>query len=296
MGTKRTYDTAFSSGANLMQSGEFSDVIVECGDRTWNLHRVVLAYRCEYFRKALEKGRFKEAEDGRIVIHDQDPDHVDWVIGYMYTGKATEGLLLLLQDDSTVMDTCVDLFAVADFFTLDVLCKHATNVLIEHLVGYATRVQSAVGVVALPNHPSKLQGIAQSHQEFHRRFFAVVERTYSFGSTTFKRLKDALLLYPKLTRCIIFREEILGNIKLGDMNVAEFTADVLGSVVALDMGSERIPIPKKCSRCKKNGRCMTDFKVTRKWERYVTFDGVCKACHPLGDPDVLKSLGAVDNE
>lgn len=33
-----------------------ADVVVHCGDKTWNLHGAVLATRCEWFRAALLGG------------------------------------------------------------------------------------------------------------------------------------------------------------------------------------------------------------------------------------------------
>lgn len=69
----------------MLKSGEFADAEVECRGRTWAVHKVIVCGRSQWFNRAF-RGKFKEATDSKVVIHDEDPDHIDWLLRYIYGG------------------------------------------------------------------------------------------------------------------------------------------------------------------------------------------------------------------
>jgi len=91
----------------LLESGNFSDVTVSCADKTWKLHKAILCSRSTWFEKALT-GNFsvttsklfpwhlcsnayinlpQEAKTGHVDIKNFEPEAIDWLINYIYTGS-----------------------------------------------------------------------------------------------------------------------------------------------------------------------------------------------------------------
>ncbi|TGJ78702.1 hypothetical protein E0Z10_g10060 [Xylaria hypoxylon] len=250
MSNRRPHKTISASDEETLTSGLFSDVTIKCADKTWALHLIILTTRCEFFRKALEADRFKESKEKHVEIHEQDPVQVYWVIFFLYTGRAPSDLLALLEDDETVMESCVDLFKIADFFTVDALCTHAVDVFLEHIVKHAKRTQSII----------KLWGQNPTVDEcldlrFIDRFFQVTSIVYSSGLPSFNRLKRPLLMYPSLTRYVVMRTIPFKQRLLGDRELSEFAQDNLAFMFNTDMTKRDAYIPPKCFTC----RTPTDF-------------------------------------
>jgi hypothetical protein len=53
---------------------------------TYRVHRKILLYHSEYFRKALQ-GCWKEGEEGKVIIEDLKPLAFDVFVNWLYTGK-----------------------------------------------------------------------------------------------------------------------------------------------------------------------------------------------------------------
>ncbi|KAK7962147.1 uncharacterized protein PG986_002972 [Apiospora aurea] len=105
----------------LLETGNFSDVKLECGDKTWNLHKSIICSRCVWFQRALT-GSYKEAQTNVVTLTTFSTEQVEVLICYIYTGTlnissetATHDLLKLL----------VDFVVVADYFLLDAECHAA---------------------------------------------------------------------------------------------------------------------------------------------------------------------------
>ncbi|KAJ8130910.1 hypothetical protein O1611_g2717 [Lasiodiplodia mahajangana] len=278
MGTKRK---AVDSDHELLKTGKFSDITVKCGDRTWNLHRAILTSRCEYFRAALEDGKFKEAQEQLIEIHDQDPNHVNWVIHYIYTEIGPKDLRVLFTDEQAVMNTCVDLFTVADYFTLDSLCDDACQVLADFIVDRAVRVYSELYPFVGYGYQGKeeMAELLEKHvtKEFLERFFSVVKKVYSIGSSSFTPLKHALLLYPSLTFCTTLREDVFGDTIFKDPELAEFGVDILKAVFGTGSVRKLLDKVQECALCRAETRGFIKFVVKRQDNAY-TIDAWCRTC------------------
>ena len=91
------------SSCRLFDSGEESDMTVQCGNRVWKLHRVILYAGSEYFKKACQGGKFQvhyfaasigtrssqadsnqEGTTGTIELKDEDPQMVGLFLRYFY--------------------------------------------------------------------------------------------------------------------------------------------------------------------------------------------------------------------
>ncbi|GAB1316963.1 hypothetical protein MFIFM68171_07173 [Madurella fahalii] len=117
-----------SSDENLLRSGLFSDVTIKCGDRTWKLHKSILCTRSVWFEKALT-GSFQEAQSGIITIENFEPEAVDWVLCYIYTGSCDVPNLKPDRGAKTHFVTCYEVYTVADYFALTTLAEIALDAL-----------------------------------------------------------------------------------------------------------------------------------------------------------------------
>ncbi|KAI1151719.1 hypothetical protein F4825DRAFT_451227 [Nemania diffusa] len=286
--SKRSHAAASACDEDILSSGKFSDVTVKCGERTWELHRVILTSRCGFFRAALEDGRYKEAKENLVEIHEQDPAHINWVIHFIYTAKAPDDLLELLQNKKTVLGTCVDLFTAADFFNLDILCKRAADVMIEHLISQARDIQKHLrqAFKEKDNDWKALQ--TQETREFLGDFFSVAKRVYGMGSSSFGPLKTALLLFLKLTRCTILRPDLSGDVLFRERGLKDFAVDIFRITLSPNQMAGEIGEMRSCSYCGAERGLMMDFGKAH----YMTPSPRCRECaKPVGDRNVLHKLG-----
>ncbi|KAF6218701.1 hypothetical protein HO133_006052 [Letharia lupina] len=67
----------------LFDSGEDSDFTVKCGNRVWQLHRVILRSGSEYFKNACSK-KFEEGTSGIVDLKEEDPQYAGILLRYFY--------------------------------------------------------------------------------------------------------------------------------------------------------------------------------------------------------------------
>ncbi|KAK8023843.1 hypothetical protein PG993_011909 [Apiospora rasikravindrae] len=134
-----------------LQSGKMSDVQLSCGDRTWNLHKIVLC-RSPFFKKAFTGG-FKEANESHMTLEDTDPQDLNGVISYIYTGKISSDLK---KDES--IEAYIRIFELGDFFDLRELRAFALVNLEDEMIDIARSVNEIMkgGVDASTGFPEKL--------------------------------------------------------------------------------------------------------------------------------------------
>lgn len=189
------------------------------------------------------------------------------------------------------MDTCVDLFVVADFFILDTLCDHAWHVLVQHVLDRATDIQSSFRKQAREKEPQYQKlGTAENHQ-FLARFFDVAKRVYGIGIANFPPLRGALRVFVSSTKFIVLQEKIFGNRLFTDPELAGFAVDIFRWHVMLRSPIDQVQIPTLCKLCKvdlEGTTCVIGPNRGMGWE------GHCRKCTRLGESyDGLKALGAV---
>ncbi|KAI1113316.1 hypothetical protein F5Y14DRAFT_452215 [Nemania sp. NC0429] len=287
----------------LLRQTTSSDITVECGDKTWQLHRVILETRCPFFRKAAEES------DGVIKIQDQDPDKVDMVINFIYTGErtfdtpskatseniyqpwplVTDHFLKLLMHDSTVTSTCVDIFTLGTFFSLEGLRQRAVHILTEYFIAYAGAVQTAV--------QDGQKVVKEELERFAPGFFDSICTVYSRADTDdLQPLKATFLLFIKLTRYVALRDDVLGERIRSDPRLAGFLTDILKATFFRPFGVHpdgSFPgyeeMQGSCSECEEIMPFATKFEDPI-WD--CKPKALCRRCSPLGDERVLQSLGA----
>jgi hypothetical protein len=84
--TNHTIDTSkilIDSLKGLYISGEYSDLVISCRGKEYHVHRAVVCTQSDFFSAAC-RGAFKEAQEGKIDLPDDDPRLVDIMVHYLY--------------------------------------------------------------------------------------------------------------------------------------------------------------------------------------------------------------------
>ncbi|KPI36916.1 uncharacterized protein AB675_6036 [Cyphellophora attinorum] len=68
---------------DVLKTGKYSDFTIKCGDKSFAVHKVVIASHSDFFRAAIESG-FKEATENEIIIRESTCVAVAMVITFLY--------------------------------------------------------------------------------------------------------------------------------------------------------------------------------------------------------------------
>merc|ERR1712126_342355 len=71
---------------SLLKSGLLSDCQIVCGEKSFNCHKNILSLRSEVFSTMFTSG-LKEDEQATVEIKDFDPEIVEQMLEYIYTGE-----------------------------------------------------------------------------------------------------------------------------------------------------------------------------------------------------------------
>ncbi|KUJ17752.1 uncharacterized protein LY89DRAFT_718381 [Mollisia scopiformis] len=71
--------------ASLLETGKWSDLEIKCKDRHWRVHKAIICLQSKPLAAAADGG-FLESQTGTIDLSDHDPDVVNYMIQFMYTG------------------------------------------------------------------------------------------------------------------------------------------------------------------------------------------------------------------
>ncbi|KAL8654319.1 MAG: hypothetical protein Q9226_003481 [Calogaya cf. arnoldii] len=72
--------------ASLLNSGEYSDLIITCGNREFKVHRNIVLPACKVLATACS-GEYKAGTGGPIDLSEDDPNAVERMLRYLYTGN-----------------------------------------------------------------------------------------------------------------------------------------------------------------------------------------------------------------
>ncbi|KAH8709824.1 Speckle-type POZ protein-like [Beauveria bassiana] len=70
---------------HLLESGQFSDLTLVCGDKQFNVHKAVVCAQCRVLAAAIREP-FQASKTGKIVIEEYDTDTVEKMVEFLYTG------------------------------------------------------------------------------------------------------------------------------------------------------------------------------------------------------------------
>ena len=111
-----------SKVGDFLKSGEFSDIVIQCGQSTYNLHRMVLCSQSKFFRNACTNG-FSETHSKHIELHEDDPLMVKLMFDYLYTG-------LYNDDEYETINPAVTnahMYVLGDKYEIPELCTTASK-------------------------------------------------------------------------------------------------------------------------------------------------------------------------
>ncbi|KAK0755124.1 hypothetical protein B0T18DRAFT_400715 [Schizothecium vesticola] len=109
-----------------------SDCQVKCGDRVWDVHKLVLCTRSKFFEKAL-CGSFMEAKTNVVTLPEHDPKHVEWALRCLYSGKLShiEEVIRSVDTAMTAYRVCLELYQLGDYLDSDIICEAALGAMDE---------------------------------------------------------------------------------------------------------------------------------------------------------------------
>ncbi|KAK6420993.1 hypothetical protein LTR95_016860 [Oleoguttula sp. CCFEE 5521] len=82
---------------HLYKNGKFSDYVITCGERKWEVHKAIICPQSEYFMSVCDGG-FSEAKAGHLDLSCDDADALESPLSYLYTGEYPEATSLLSDD------------------------------------------------------------------------------------------------------------------------------------------------------------------------------------------------------
>ncbi|KAG8158348.1 hypothetical protein KVR01_012109 [Diaporthe batatas] len=276
-----------SGELDLLKSGNFADVDIVCGDRTWKCHRAILVPRSAWFQKALS-GPFEEASTRQIKLDEENPDSVDLALKYIYSrGLEVESSIA----PNNFVEQCVCLWHLADFLLLGPL-----KPLVEKAVhsycdkrmkqfctfGVASDWMSTATTGELtPWALDLISGVRQSYKWNAEHLKAVLMEFLWVGRFDTLRFGGASVLFHHLTDTPKFMDDFLGYYASGNWIPDRVWAVLCRKEATLQAGQQ------KCRRCLKhitwshedrNGQIADPFELVR---NTVVTTGWCRDCSKL---------------
>ena len=119
-----TYLVVMSYLKTLYESGKYSDLIISCGEKQFNVHRAIVCTQCPWIAAACDgnfmvglvlysamlsaNGRsMQESASGMITIVDETPTTVKRLITYLYMSEYDDGLMESHQNDNLKIANCI---------------------------------------------------------------------------------------------------------------------------------------------------------------------------------------------
>ncbi|MCJ1388001.1 hypothetical protein MMC18_000845 [Xylographa bjoerkii] len=115
--TAQTQDTESPHDGlhKLLNNSDYSDFTVECGTKTWRIHRAIVCSRSKYFKKVCD-GDFKEAREATLTFEDEDPALIEEMLLYLYNMQYPQTPSSLRKAKDMVLDA--KMYGIADKYDL----------------------------------------------------------------------------------------------------------------------------------------------------------------------------------
>ena len=108
----------------LYESGKYSDLIISCGEKQFNVHRNIVCTQCPWIAAACDgnfmvglvlysamlsaNGRsMQESTSGIITIVDETPATMEQLVLYLYTSEYDDGSTKSHQNDDPKIENCI---------------------------------------------------------------------------------------------------------------------------------------------------------------------------------------------
>lgn len=75
---------------SVLDTGFCSDVQLICGDKTFNVHKLILCSRSDFFRNAFFKAGMEEQRSGTMTLREKEPAIVKAMLEFLYKRDYTE--------------------------------------------------------------------------------------------------------------------------------------------------------------------------------------------------------------
>ncbi|KZM22845.1 hypothetical protein ST47_g6011 [Ascochyta rabiei] len=85
-------DLVLTSIKGALTSGAYSDLAITCGSDTYNVHKVIVCPRADFFARAVKFGG-EEAQTGTVNLPEDEPEVVELLVQYLYEGDYDPVLL-----------------------------------------------------------------------------------------------------------------------------------------------------------------------------------------------------------
>ncbi|KAL2002768.1 hypothetical protein VTN02DRAFT_5986 [Thermoascus thermophilus] len=103
--------------AEFLYTGMYSNFTIVCGGSEWKVHRVILCAQSPYFQKIC-KECYQEGENRRLELKEEDPDVIQAVLDFLYTGDYETDEIDYSQDVNALINRHVQVYACADKFCI----------------------------------------------------------------------------------------------------------------------------------------------------------------------------------
>jgi len=81
-------EASLANNLDFLNNKDFSDVVIQCGDKSFDCHKVILASHSPVF-KAMLTSNMKEKNNNEIQIDDIEPEVMTEFLEFIYTGKSS---------------------------------------------------------------------------------------------------------------------------------------------------------------------------------------------------------------
>ncbi|TID23405.1 Leptomycin B resistance protein pmd1 [Venturia nashicola] len=106
--------TSMEGIADLLDSGEYSDMSITCKQKVFKVHKAIVCTRSSFFRNAMKNGTFTESESGNIDVSDDDPLAVEAVLRFVYQGSYSS----LAENNKDAMILHTQVYNLAEMYAI----------------------------------------------------------------------------------------------------------------------------------------------------------------------------------
>ncbi|XP_025114825.1 uncharacterized protein LOC112576505 isoform X1 [Pomacea canaliculata] len=242
----------------IVSTGEGGDIVIDhTGDKPVTTveegvievdhipcHRVIVASRCDWFRRALLSG-MRESIDKKIVVHDIQPHVFRLFLEALYSGQ--------LDTSSLTTEHLVDMMTLCDRYEMDSLkisCEHALKHHVDedtalYLLSLAdqlgcTSLQDYV-LIYIANHPQLVH--SDVYEDLPDKLKEDVEDAIAWKGLESERCREpsrGMDVTPSSVSSMSELEDLVGNIEVADRTPAQELSSSVSSEDLQLMGNEEL--------------------------------------------------------